>query len=221
MTAGMGGIGGTTELGGLGGTPKMGGSEGPPGLRGSEGSPALGARRCRPAGGAAPAAPRPAGRGRCRAGAACSAHPSPSLPSLLPCSYLSPPFPLYFHYSYPAFVFLPFLRGCVPWLPSLPWSCTRLSLPCSPSCPAPCVSSVYPGVFLCSSPRHSALPLCSSLHEMELNNCTGADFSVPAICPCVEAPLLLWYFGCIRAANTRTITKLWISACAFLDHNEI
>lgn len=199
------GLGGTPGIEGFGGIPRIGGSAVPP-CRGSR------ARSSAP------------GRQGAMSGRGCLQRASlafPSLPSLLPCSYLSPPFPLYFHYSYPAFVFLPFLRGCVPWLPSLPWSCTRLSLPCSPSRPAPCVSSVYPGVFLCSSPRHSALPLCSSLHEMELNNCTGADFSVPAICPCVEAPLLLWYFGCIRAANTRTITKLWISACAFLDHNEI
>lgn len=201
----------------------MGGSEGPPGLRGSEGSPALGARRCRPAGGAAPAAPRPAGRGRCRAGAACSAHPSPSLP--FPPSFPAPTFLCLFPFIFitvtlPSLFFLSFggaCRGC-----RLSPGVARVSrCPALPLVLLPVVSSVYPGVFLCSSPRHSALPLCSSLHEMELNNCTGADFSVPAICPCVEAPLLLWYFGCIRAANTRTITKLWISACAFLDHNEI
>lgn len=60
--------------------------------------------------------------------------------------------------------------------------------------PARPVRSVQPGVFLCFSPCHAALPLCSSLHEMELNNCTGAALSVPAICPCAEAPFLLWCF---------------------------
>lgn len=155
MTAGMGGIGGTTELGGLGGTPKMGGSEGPPGLRGSEGSPALGARRCRPAGGAAPAAPRPAGRGRCRAGAACSAHPSPSLP--FPPSFPAPTFLRLFPFIFitvtlPSFFFLSFggaCRGCrlspgvarVSRCPALP----LVLLPVSALCILACFSVPLPG----------------------------------------------------------------------------